>query len=200
MSKQKELRNQAILKLNKILRQGHIPCRSFKPYNFDTTYLANCFIHAVYNLKDKQLKDFDIDEITELEKHIYRYNSHNKEAIQQSIFSVIQDSGLKIKRVEVGQKCKKNQWIVAFYISAVKSTLEPGAKTIYEDYHFMLKDKKSGKWSEKIGPLENIKTYNQPPLTIDQHYHIYQLQGYYLITNPYAKKGHNFEQEEEYEI
>ena len=57
----------------------------------------------------------------------------------------------------------------------------------YYDYHFILREK-HGYWSDKTGHLPEVKKYSQPPATIDRYSHIYQLQGYYLITNPYAKR------------
>lgn len=200
MPTDQDRRARAILKLNKILKQGHIPCRFFKPYSLSTTHIANCFIHSVYNLSEKQLKSLNSLEMDEIKMHIHHKNAHNQKAINESIFSVIKESGLQVEQVDKCYPCAKNQWIVAYYLSVRKDSLKSGAKKEFEDYHFMLREK-NGYWSEKLGPLQNVNKYTQPPLTIDRYSHIYQLQGFYLITNPYTDKQRNNKllQEEEYE-
>lgn len=192
-------KDSAINKLNKIVKSGHIPSHSSKTYNPRTTFVSNCFIHACFNLSDKQLYRFDENEATEIMKHINYDKCSTGEEIKDSLFSIIKKSGLSIERVGRNHICKANQWIVAFYLIASKYSLQQGVRRIYDDYHFMLKEK-DGKWSEKRGGSPEINIIDKQPITIPNYHSQYVLQGYYLITNPYAEFTNNktiIEQNEE---
>lgn len=76
----------------------------------------------------------------------------------------------------------------AFYLRARKYSLQTGVRRVYEDYHFILKEK-DGKWSEKRGFSSEINIIDNPPVAYEHNREsLYLLQGYYLITNPYAEK------------
>jgi len=183
-------KDSAINKLNKIVKSGHIPSHSSKEYTPRTTFVSNCFIHACFNLSDEQLYHFDENEASEIMKHINYAKCSTGEEIKDSLFSIIKKSGLNIDRVGKNHICKDNQWVVAFYLSATKYSLQQGVRRIYDDYHFMLKEK-DGTWSEKKGDSPEINIMDKPPITIPNFHSQYVLQGYYLITNPYAEFTNN---------
>ena len=109
---------------------------------------------------------------------------------KDSLFSVVKATGLNIERIGKNHLCNNNQWIVAFYLGARRYSLELGVRRVYEDYHFMLKERDGG-WSEKCGTSSEINITKNPPISYESNGNVYMLQGYYLITNPYAEFTNN---------
>lgn len=208
MDIQKETRKQqTILKLNKIFKKGYLPSRKdalYKAYhktdNNELKWYANCFIHACFNLSNEQLQNFNLKEMEDLFDHIDYKKVSNSDKIKESLFSVIKKAGLKVEKTSKNHKCNNNQWIVAYYLAIKDYNL--GIKNkLYDDYHFILKEK-DGKWSEKVGVTSTVNVYNEPPQKLQRpnSQNIYFLQGYYLITNPYAKKARQKGETQENEI
>ena len=188
MKNEKDKKEIIIDKLKQIVTSGHIPSRFHKNYDFNSAFISNCFIHACFNLTDEQLQYFDENKLCEIKKHINHYSTD--EEIKESLFSVVKATGLKIVRTNENHPCNNNQWIVAFYLGAIRYSLELGVRPVYEDYHFMLKERDGG-WSEKCGTLSEINITENPPISYESNGNVYILQGYYLITNPYAEFKNN---------
>jgi hypothetical protein len=198
MKNEFDKREIVISKLKKIITSGHTPSRSHNTYGIIPSFSSNCFIHACFNLTDEQLQSFNGNEMFEIMKHINGSKPSTDKEIKNNLFSVVKATGLNIESTEKDYSCNNNQWVVAFYLGARKYSLEPGKRPVYEDYHFMLKEK-SGEWSEKQGTSTEINIIDNPPISYKSNENVYLLQGFYLITNPYAEliKNKNINEIEE---
>lgn len=178
------IKKSVIKKLETIFKQGYIPTRGFETYEYiptksywPTGSLANCFTHACFNLLNEHFEKFDIklDEFNSLRN--LELDKKSIEQIREELFEVISAAGLKFQKCDVDTPTLPNQWKVAYYFDMGEQT----------DYHFLLQEK-DGTWSDKLATTKQVRSYETPPKSIfhssDSSYY---LQGFYLITNPFAQ-------------
>lgn len=192
-----------ILKINKLLRLGHHPSRGKEHYQayhkhtgHKTALLANCLMHACFNLTNKQLQQFTAEDVGVLTGHIQNCHQPSTDEIKRSIFDTLKKTGLQVHRSRRKCEIKENQWLIALYFGKDPKFAKVGY--LRQDYHFMLKEK-DGSWSEKRGFTETVNHHKKPPKKFTDYAtgFEYCLEGYYLITNPYAEKtkGQTYEKE-----
>lgn len=180
-----------ILKLNKIFKMGYTPSRKGESYDkehskggFHFGVFVNCFAHACFNLKNEQLKNLTLEDAANF-GHKIDYLGQPKTEIKTNLITFVQKTGLKIRRVSKNCIPEKNQWMVALYFG------RSGLDKQNQDYHFLLKEE-NGFWSGKMGRGKETTYYSEPPSNFTSgNYFQYKLEGYYLITNPYAKAYNN---------
>ena len=181
-----------IKKLESVFKKGYIPARKDETYQYiptasylPTGNLGNCFTHACFNLLNEHYEKLNI---TYSEFNSLRNLSLERKSIEQireELFEIIEKVGLKFQSCEANTPIKPNQWKVAYYFDMGEVT----------DYHFLLQEA-DGTWSDKLSITKIVRHYPEPPKSI---YHgtngAYYLQGFYLITNPFAQaqKSDTFE-------
>lgn len=169
------MNHSTIRKLQKIIKQGHVPNRGLEPY-IKTYALANCFEHACFNLSNLQLKYGHIKECDTYD--FSHFHSPEKDETFEKFANYLKETGLNIEKCSKNKILKSNQWIIALYFEP----LYPVCK----DYHFLLKEK-DGTWSGKVGFSKNIETFENLPKEMDNNC-FYELYDTFCITNPYAKE------------
>lgn len=175
------MNHSTIRKLQKIIKQGHIPCRGEESYT-KTYKLANCFEHACFNLSNLQLK-YSLKEADT--NDFSHFQSYNKDKAFDQITNYLKETGLQIERCSQNKILKSNQWIVAIYFEP----LYPVCK----DYHFLLKEK-DGTWSGKVGFSEKIETFKTLPIKMDNNC-FYEFYDTFCLTNPFAEENKDSSEE-----
>ena len=171
-------------KLRKIFKKGYIPSRGYESYEYIPTkfylpvgQLGNCFTHACFNLKNEHYEKYKISK-SEFEslRNLDTYGG-SIEDIRKELFDFVSKAGLTFEKCEPDTPVKPNQWKVAYYFDIGD----------WPDFHFLLQEK-NGTWNDKISTTNHMNFYSSAPNRI---YHTnesdYYLQGFYIITNPYAK-------------
>ena len=113
------MNHSTIRKLQKIIKQGHVPNRGLEPY-IKTYALANCFEHACFNLSNLQLKYGHIKECDTYDFSHFR--SPEKDETFEKFANYLKETGLNI------EKCSKNKilkWSVRnFLLQAAKTHMD----------------------------------------------------------------------------
>lgn len=169
--------------LNEIFRNGYVPARGSESYRVRlsngkrASELVNCLEHACFNLTNEQLDKCGLNKnnsglFGDINLNFIKFNRYYEE----SLLGIIKCVGLKVKRCSEVNSLKNNQWKVALYFEY---------SDVFRDFHFMLQEK-NGLWSSKLGDLDTIEIYEEPPLVYKRSYVKY---GTYKITNPYIESG-----------
>ena len=159
---------------------GYLPSRGLIDYSF-SPFKVNCLGHACFNFTDKILKEISEEVFF---YHIPSFRVPSEDVFTEDLSYYLKAVGLKISPCEKLDILKSNEWKVALYFS-----YELGGIT---DYHFMLQEK-DGHWSSKQGwHSQYLDFFKTLPEVYDTNYKLF---GVYKISNPYAKKENEVEQE-----
>ncbi len=170
-------RDGIIKKLNEIFRQGYTPSRGKEEYSVDCidnipiARLANCFVHACFNLKNDHYWDYYITSREAKQMKCFYNESDDDELVQKKLITFVKRTGLLIKPCDQNLVVRENQWKVGLYFSNW---------SCLSDYHFLLQEK-DGTWSGKRGLTKLVDRFEELP----QQVYDYELKEIFVITNPY---------------
>ena len=167
-----------VSKLKDIFREGYTPNRGKEKYLLDCingtpmVKMANCFVHACFNLKNSHYWDYCIT-AQEAKQMKYFYNQgDDDETVQRKLMAFVKKTGLLIKPCSQETVLKENQWKIGLYFTNL---------SFVNDYHFLLQEK-DGCWSGKRGLTKTVDFFEELP----QQVYDYELKDLFVITNPYA--------------
>ena len=173
-----------ILKLQGIIKKGHLPSRGRTRYGEAVLY-ANCLEHACFNFSNDQL----IDNFS-LAKSRFTFAAFDQleaKPLINEICEFVKSTGLILTPCNPKDIIGPKQWKIALYIFENKTHKET-------DFHFLLQEK-DGLWSEKFGFNKEISLYGdlrQKVFATNNPFddeNAYELVETYTITNPYAKEN-----------
>lgn len=183
--------------LEVIYKQCYPPIRELKElryYDKETTQIANCLEHAVFNFSDETLAWFK----EKYGENVYKFWANfssmgyvfDKEPKQQledvtpEIIERIKATGLKVEECSLDAKPEEGQWKIAYYFNLCD---EP--KQFISDFHFF-RQEPDGKWSTKIGKCSIVQYFDELPKLFRGGY---KLQKIYMITNPHIYRAKDAE-------
>lgn len=166
-------------------------------YSEQTTQIANCLEHAIFNFTDEELlalvkkNGADIASFWRgFESLSSRFEIEPEEQLEKltpEIIERITSTGLQIEECDIDAKPEEGQWKVAYYFNLCD---EPNQ--YISDFHFF-RQEKDGTWSSKMGMGNHIRTFRRLPELFEGGY---KLQKIFMITNPYLSKEMQEEKDE----